>query len=339
LFNFTKPSLSTKVNSFAKQHGQEDKNKMQQKTPFKAYAAMTASVIFWGLSYVGTKFALNGFSPLMLAFLRFAIAGLLFALVLLSRNRIKTSLTFHRKVAGIAFFLPGLYFIFENFGIKYTTATKASMIIAMVPVAVSLLSVLLLGEKLTSRRILSLFLSLGGVYLLLLYGKTGSLSLQMSVGDLLMFGAVFAAAAYMLLTRKLCAEYDSFLVTAYQMIYGALFFTPFFIWEFADTNWLAISGQQWVALLVLALLSSVGAFLTYNYALKSVPTSRASLFVNIVPLVTVLASWLLLGEILQASQICGGLLVIAAACLATNRENVPAERRTETLRVELSENR
>jgi len=310
---------------------------MQQAIPLKAYAAMIAAVIFWGLSYVGTKFALDGFSPLMLAFLRFAIAALVFILVLVSRDKVKVSLTFHKKVAGIAFFLPGLYFIFENFGIKYTTATKASMIIAMVPVAVSLLSVLLLGEKLTLRRILSLILSLGGVYLLLLYGKMNGLSFQIATGDLLMFGAVFAAAAYMLLTRKICAEYDSFLVTAYQMIYGALFFTPFFLWEFTDTNWLAVSVQQWGALLVLALLSSVGAFLTYNYALKSVPASRASLFVNIVPLVTVLASWLLLGETLQASQISGGLLVIAAACLATYREDTPLERRTEILTAKLSQ--
>jgi drug/metabolite transporter (DMT)-like permease len=302
---------------------------MTQTIQFKAYIALIASVLFWGISYVGTKFALDGFSPLVLAFLRFAIAALLFGFFLLLRVKLKASLDFHKKVAGIAFFLPGLYFIFENFGIKYTSAAKASMIIAMVPVAVSLLSILLLGEKLTHRRILSLLLSLGGVYLLLLYGKTGGVSFQISLGDLLMFGAVFTAAAYMLLTRRLCTEYDPILVTAYQMIYGALFFTPFFIWQFTDTDWLAVSTEQWVALLVLALLSSVGAFLTYNYALKSVPASRASLFINIVPLVTVLASWLLLGEILQASQICGGLLVISAACLASNSEEIPLEERAE----------
>lgn len=293
---------------------------MQQNIQIKAYAALILSVLFWGISYVGTKLALDGFSPLGLAFLRFAIAALLFILFLLRQRWPKTSIDFHKKIIGIAFFLPGLYFIFENYGIKYTTAAKASMIIAMVPVAVVLLSILLLGERLTLRRGVSLTLSLGGVYLLLLYGTAGNSSFQIAIGDLLMFGAVFTAAAYMLLTRKLCAQYDPFLVTAYQMIYGALFFTPFFLWEFAATNWSDVSIQQWSALLVLALLSSVGAFLFYNYALKYIPASRTSLFINIVPFVTVLASWGLLGETLTGIQFCGGLMVIAAACLASQRE-------------------
>lgn len=294
---------------------------MNSTVQLKAYFALILAVLFWGISYVGTKFALGGFSPLVLAFLRFAFAGLLFALVLFFRGWPKCPWSFHKRMIGIAIFLPGLYFIFENYGIKYTTATKASMIIAMVPVAVSLLSVFLLGEKLTVRRLSSLVLSLGGVYFLLLYGGAGGSILQLALGDLLMFGAVFTAAAYMLMTRNLCSEYDPLLVTAYQMIYGALFFTPFFLWQFSATSWLNISFQQWLALSVLALLSTVGAFLTYNYALKSVAASRASLFVNIVPFVTVITSWVLLGERLGGTQLFGGFLVIVAAMLTSQAED------------------
>lgn len=308
---------------------------MYQTTQIKAYIALILSVLFWGISYVGTKLALDGFSPLSLAFLRFAGAALLFVLLLTLQRWPKTSLDFHKKIIAIAFFLPGLYFIFENYGIKYTSAAKASMIIAMVPVAVVLLSILLLGERLTRRRSLSLILSLGGVYLLLLYGKSGAASLSIASGDLLMFGAVFTAAVYMLLTRKLCAQYDPILVTAYQMIYGALFFTPFFLWEFSATDWSAVGVQQWGALLILALFSSFGAFLTYNYALKYVTASRSALFINIVPFVTLLASWALLGETLTGIQFCGGLLVVTAAVLSSYSGDKSAERSERTsVRVE-----
>jgi len=296
---------------------------MNDNTRISAHIAMLLAVLFWGVSYVGTKLALDGFPPLSLAFLRFAFAGLLFALVLALRGWPETTRVFHRKVATLACFLPGLYFIFENYGIKYTTAGKASMIIAMVPVAVSLLSVLVLGEKLTLKRILSLALSLAGIYLLLLYGKGGGSLFEIALGDLLMFGAVGAAAVYMLLTRKLCAEYDPILITSFQMIYGGLFFTPFFLFEVGSIDWVAVNSEQWGALLILTLFSSVGAFFTYNYALKFVPASRASLFVNIVPFVTVLTAWGLLGERLSVPQLGGGLLVIVAAFLASTPDTEP----------------
>jgi threonine/homoserine efflux transporter RhtA len=54
---------------------------------------------------------------------------------------------------------------------------------------------------------------------------------------------------------------------------------------------------------------------TYNYALKLIAPSTASLFINIVPFITAFASWFILGERLSPVQLSGGFLVIAAAFL------------------------
>lgn len=283
----------------------------------KAYAALIVAVLFWGTSYIGTKVALEGFPPLPLAFLRFSVAALLFVTILVTKKSQRMHLGFHKRICGIAFILPGLYFIFENFGIKYTTAIKASLIAATIPVAVLILSTLIGGEKLTHQRIVSLILSLGGVFLLVVNtGSPGSGRFAVSVGDLLMVGAVVSAAFYMMMARKLSEDYPPFIITAYQMIYGALFFMPFFLFQAAKVNWAAAGIRQWSAVLVLAFFSTTGAFLAYNYALKRIPPGQAAMFINIVPFVTVVGSGLFLGEKLGTIQLGGGILVIAAACLA-----------------------
>lgn len=268
---------------------------------------------------MGTKIALESFPPLILAFLRFFLAGLVFGSLLLFRDRPRMPYSFHKRILSIAFFLPGLYFIFENFGVKYTTATKASLIAATIPVAVCMLSAIIIGEKLTKRRVLSLVLSLGGVTLLVFHGEAADHNpLNVSTGDLLMVGAVFSAAFYMILTRKLSGEYNSFVITAFQIIYGAGFFVPFLVVQAPYVNWTEVGIRQWSALLALVLLATIGAFFAYNYALNVISASRASMFINVVPFVTAFGSWLVLGECLTTTQMSGGILVIIAASLANS---------------------
>ena len=136
-----------------------------------------------------------------------------------------------------------------------------------------------------------------------------------------MLGAVFAAATYMILARKFSNEYSPVLITAFQMLYGSLFFLPFFLFQVPNVKWIAVELSSWIALLVLALFSSVGAFVTYNSALRYIPASKASVFINIVPFITIFLAWLLLDERLHLIQIVGGVVVISAAYLAQAKDS------------------
>jgi drug/metabolite transporter (DMT)-like permease len=148
----------------------------------------------------------------------------------------------------IAFFPPGLYFIFENFGIKYTSAIKASLIASTIPVAVLILSALATKEAFSLKKFACLVLSLGGISLLIFNNPVSGVDLgTLSIGDMLMLGAVFSAAVYMILTRKMISNYDALVITSFQMIYGALFFLPFFLLQITDIDWNAIEIRQWSA--------------------------------------------------------------------------------------------
>jgi drug/metabolite transporter (DMT)-like permease len=242
------------------------------------------------------------------------LAGAVFVGLILVKGWPHLPWDFHKRILTIAIFVPGLYFVFENFGIKYTTATKASLIAATIPIAVLIISTFILKEKIFKKQLICLFISLAGVVVLVLNGHVSGVgSFMISRGDLLMFGAVFSAAFYMILTRKLSEQYDPFFITAFQMIYGFLLFSPIFFFEVGKLQWTVIGLQQWGALFVLALLSSVGAFFAYNYALKIIPASRASMGINVVPFITAFCSWGLLGESLTIIQLSGGVLIIIAA--------------------------
>jgi drug/metabolite transporter (DMT)-like permease len=132
------------------------------------------------------------------------------------------------------------------------------------------------------------------------------------LGDLLIFGAVFSAAFYIVGARNLGKKYSSKDITTMQTLYGAIFFAPAFFWELPEVKWSAMNGRSLAALIYLTVFATVAAFLCYNHALTKIPAARASVFINGIPVVTAVGAWLLLGETLNPTQSAGGLLVLTA---------------------------
>lgn len=269
----------------------------------KAYTALFATVLFWGLSFTVTKVALLGFSPPVVAFLRFSLAALILLPAALAANALRLSLERHARVFAISILFPGCYFALETWALRLTTATSASLLAAAVPMAVLALASILARRLPTAGQALGVASSLAGVGLLVGF-STG----PANSGDALMAGAVVCAAVYMVAASRL--EGVSLLgFTAMQMFWGALFFLPFFA---ADTpSWSEVPGQSLAAVVALALFATVGAFLAYNYALAKVSATTASMCINAVPLVGVVGAHLVLDESITAMQALGGAVILA----------------------------
>jgi drug/metabolite transporter (DMT)-like permease len=178
------------------------------------------------------------------------------------------------------------------------------------------MSALVLGERLRRINLFGIVLSLCGVALLVFGEKTGATLDGSLIGDLLIFGAVFSASCYMVMTKKLGTTISSLHITGMQIIFGALLFLPAFLWELPRLKWQAVSTESLVALVGLTLFATICAFLCYNYALTKIPVARASVSINTIPLVTVLGAWLLLGESLTLLQLLGAAIVLCAVFLA-----------------------
>ena len=281
--------------------------------PLTTYTALVATMVFWGLSFVATKVALESIPPFTLVFARFSLAALIFLFLRQGRKWPSFNPKDHVKMVLLALFEPGLYFIFETIGLQHTSAPKAALIIATIPVVVLVLSAVMLGERSGGASIFGIFLSFGGIVLLVIGDPEFRWSLEGSLlGDLLIGGAVISASLYMVFARDLGRSYSSVEITYVQIIYGAMFFCLPFLWEAPSLTWSSITLHSSLAVIYLTVFATVGAFLCYNYALAQVPVSRAAIFVNGIPVVTAIGAWVLLDERLTAIQAGGGALVLAA---------------------------
>jgi drug/metabolite transporter (DMT)-like permease len=201
-------------------------------------------------------------------------------------------------------------------GLQFTSASKASLIVATIPVAVLALSALFLRERFNGVVIVGIGLSLVGVAMLVFGDPNVNWSFDgPMLGDLLMFGAVIAMAIYTVLMKNLAATRSALDITGLQIIYGALLFAPAFFWQLPNTDWSGLTARSLVALISLTLFATIGAFLSFNFALSKIPATRTAIFLNCVPVVTAIGAWLVLGEWLTAVQIAGGVVVLVSVYL------------------------
>ena len=283
------------------------------------YLALCAAVLFWGVSFVATKMALEGFPTFTLIFARFALASCLFLLLMTRYGFPRVTRRNQAKLFLTALFEPGLYFLFETLGLQHTTAPKAALIIAVIPVVVVVLAAMFLRERTSLGGLLGIGTTLVGIVVLI----GGDLQRDSTwrgeiLGDLLIAGAVLSAACYTVCARDLGRHHSAWEITSIQTLYGALFFAPACLMELPQIDWPHVTLRSYAALVYLTLFATVGAFLCYNYALVRLPASRAAVFINGIPVVTAAAAWLLLGETLTAAQLGGGVLVLFGVYL-TNR--------------------
>jgi len=285
---------------------------LEERGAIRAYVSLSAAVLFWGLSFVATKVALQTMTTFTLVFFRFGLAGLIFMGVSVFKGGLpKLTRRAHVKLFLMAIFEPGLYFYFETVGLQHTTAPKAALIIATVPVAVLVFARILIGERIRLVSLIGILTSLFGIGVLI----TGDPQFQWAVGDhlvgdLLIIGAVITAALYMVGARNLGREYSAWDITCYQIFYGALFYAPMFLVEMSGLDWGEVTAASLIAAVYLTLFATVAAFLCYNYGLTRIQASRASVFINGIPVITSAAAWVVLGERLTGLQAMGGGMVL-----------------------------
>ena len=298
---------------------------MEQNSGARTYLALMTAVLFWGISFVATKVALQSFTSEAYMFFRFLLAGLVFLLLLLRRGVRRLPARVHLRLFLVALFEPGFYFVFETAGLQRTSAAKAALIIATAPLVVAALSRIVLGERVSRKAALGGICSIIGVALLVLAGRDLALAGAASfLGDLFIALAVVSAAFYMLLARSVAGRADTFELTAYQIMWGAVLFLPLFLARADRMNWAAVRLESVGAVLFLVFFATIVAFFSYNYALSHITAARASVFLNGIPVVTAVTAWLVLGETLVPLQIAGGVLVVAGVSIANMRS--PAAR-------------
>lgn len=159
---------------------------MQKFHSFSAYSALMFTVLCWGLSFVAIKIALESFSAFSLIFIRFSIAALVFLGIMFFRGFPSFTRKEYLQIFCASLFQPGLYFLFETTGLQHSGASKASLIIAAIPIVILCLAVIFLKERLQISTLIGTAISLLGISLLIVNSQEGLSGANSPIlGDLL----------------------------------------------------------------------------------------------------------------------------------------------------------
>lgn len=288
---------------------------METMNKVRAVLAILATTLFWGLSYSSTKVLLGSLQPAQIAFLRLILAALVLGTAfVVTRNGFVSKTDLPRVIAG-GVFGTFLYFIFENNGLRFTTAGTGSLIIATIPVLNVLAGALFFREKNTVSRWLGVVLSFFGVYLIIHSGSEGALSIANLRGNLLVFGAACSWVVYTRINEPLMEKYNSVSINLHQSVVGVFLLALVALPSGMDVS--VIKGSVLFNLAYLGIFCSAVAYFLYLYALKSLGAAAITSFLNLVPVFGVLGGAILLKEALVAGQLLGGAVVIAGVSLVT----------------------
>jgi drug/metabolite transporter (DMT)-like permease len=291
----------------------------KHKEIYISYIFITFSVIFWGYSFISTKVLLQELPPISIAFFRQIIASItliIWLFVTKSFSKITYKHFFVIAISGL--FGIVLYFIFENTGLMYTSASNASMIVASVPIFTLFTEVLFYKLKINLKMIFCIVLSIIGVYLVITVNGKLDFSSSMFKGNLLILGAMIAWVIYTIINKNLSKKYSSLLMTAYQSIISIFIFIPFLIPEVS--TWKNLTLYPLLNLIYLGVFCSAFAYFFYNYAVKRIGPTISSAFLNLIPVVSIFFGCLILGETLFFIQIIGMLLVLLSLYLLSRKQ-------------------
>ena len=290
-------------------------------------AALTSAVIF-GMSFMFSKLALEVAAPTVLLAFRFTVAVAAMSLVILVNalvGKLRGRPLFAFSLRGkpvyklvlLGIVQPVAYFIFENYGILYTSSAVAGTIIAAVPVCCILMDVLVLHERVTLKQVLCALGAIGGVALI----SVGGAMMVSALGMLFLVLTMLSDTLYYGISHSAAKRFTPFEMTYVMFIVGMVVFIPVGLIYAGGLHSPLITGPMhdggfWVAVLYLGLLSSVLAYGLLNFANSHLSVSETSLFSNVTTVVSVLAGVVLLKEPFSIWQMLGVAVILVCVFVA-----------------------
>ena len=274
--------------------------------------------VMWGLSFIASKHALlSGFSPMTLALVRYVMASAcLLPMTLMKEKRLRL-----RRADILPMALSGLmgitlYYFFEYQGISRTSTVNASLILAAIPILTMVVETVVDRRRMRGPQIAGAVISVAGTAIIVLGGSSeGAASLT---GDLLILGASVVWVAYIFISRKLRDGYSSLSMNTWQALIALVTLIPMALADPCDLG--AIPASGWLAAAVLAVICSALCYWLYGNALHEMSPLASAIFINLIPLTTLLGGVMLLGETLTWQAALGGAMIIGSIFLVNMTE-------------------
>lgn len=291
-------------------------------------------MLIWAGAGIAVKEALLVYPPLTLIVMRFTLAVFLMLVIglIFRRNEILGLQRVDKKDIPLfilgGLFQPFLYFIFETYTYQsFDSPTIAEALLSTQPVLAPIFAFVLLREHITRNNIIGIVLSTIGMLMLLLMGAE-NFTLGNPWGILLAFLTVSMSVSYSVVLRRIPSRYSPLSIVFYVQSISLILF--YILWGTTHlsplTSHLSTSNahlstlNSLLAVLYLAVLASVAAFILFCYTVRKIGVTRANVFNNIRPVFTAILMWLMFDERLPVWKMIGIIVIIIGLFISQKHE-------------------
>jgi len=274
-------------------------------------AAALVSVVLWSAGFVGIRAAGRSFSPGSLALGRLAVGTVLLGTMAWSRPLVRLS---RRELgllvlAGLLWF--GVYAVVLNEAERRVDAGTASMLVLIAPIFIIALAAAFLKERATPNLLAGGGLAFAGVVVIGFASSTGQATF---VGVILCLIAALSSAIGVVAEKPVLGRVSALQVTWICCTVGMLFCLPYSPLLLRELRAAPATGIGW--LLFLGVFSTTIAFTTWAYALARGSAGRLAATAYLVPPITIVMSWIILGETPKRIAVLGGALCLVGVYIA-----------------------
>lgn len=294
------------------------------------YVLLVIVAFFWAGAFHTGRDAVQTASPFLTATVRFGLAGILLMIILGIRETIKwETLRKHWKGLGLLG-LTGVfaYNAFFFVGLQSTSAVNGALVIAMNPVVTLLFSAVVLREKIGWPQMLGFLFSASGVLLVISNGSWDVIRhIRFQQGDILLLGAVISWASYSIIGKRVMQHVTPLAATAWSTVIGSVALVIVTLGQNGFGQIMTVSLRVWADWIYMAIFATVLGFLWWNQGVKQAGAARAAVFINLVPIFTMLIS-VAIGQPIGLNHGVAVILVISGVLLATQVTFVKTRVRT-----------
>lgn len=284
------------------------------------HLAAVLTIFIWGTTFISTKVLLTAFQPVEILLYRFIIG---FAVLFIACPKLLRTKNFKEELLFIGAGFCGIcwYYLLENIALTYTMASNVGVIVAASPFFTAILGHFLMKDEhgLHLNFVLGFIISMVGISLISFNGS----HLQLNpAGDLLALAAAGVWAFYSVLTRKISdLGYPTLAVTRRTFFYGILFMIPAWFIFGGTFDLTAFAQPKYLFnILFLGLAASALCFATWNFAVRVLGAVKTSVYIYMIPVITVVTSALVLHERITLLAGVGTVLTLLGLLLSERRK-------------------
>jgi drug/metabolite transporter (DMT)-like permease len=288
------------------------------------YIKLLVTAILWGGTFIAGRVVAKDVGPFSAAFLRFAVASIF---LLFITYKVENRLPPVRKAHLIPLILLGMtgvfsYNVFFFKGLKIIHAGRASVIIASNPVFIALFASYLFKEKLSFIQFAGIIISVSGAIVVISRGNPFEIfEGNVGLGEVFIFFCVMSWVAYSLLGKAVMKDLSALVSVSYSSVVGAVGLSIPAYLEGIVQHFSHYTAMEWFGIFYLGFFGTVLGFVWYYEGIKAIGATKASQFINFVPISAVLLAFFLLAEPITSSLVIGTLMVCAGVYL-TNSTSV-----------------